>query len=296
MERKKVGDYPPEVMKLFDGYVHGAISRREFLDRASKFAVGAFTAAAMLESLQPNFAWAQQVPKDDKRIKAGYVDYDSPGGSGKMRGYLAQPAKTGAKYPAVLVIHENRGLNPYTEDVARRLAVANFVAFAPDALAPLGGYPGDEDKARAMFAGQDAKKREEDLHSAALFLKARPENAGRMGVVGFCFGGGISNWLATRMPDLAAAVPYYGRQPPAAEVAKIKAPLLIHYASTDENINKGWPAYEAALKANKVRYAMHMYENTQHGFHNDTTPRYDEAAAKLSWQRTLDFFNQHLRG
>lgn len=296
MERKKAGDYPPEVLKLFDGYVHGALSRREFLDRASKFAVGAFTATAMLESLKPNFAWAQQVPKNDKRIKAGYADYDSPNGSGKMRGYLAQPANTGAKYPAVLVIHENRGLNPYTEDVARRLAVANFVAFAPDSLAPQGGYPGDEDKARAMFAAQDAKKREEDLYSAAQFLKARPENAGRMGVVGFCFGGGISNWLATRMPDLAAAVPYYGRQPPAADVAKIKAPLLIHYAGEDENINKGWPAYEAALKANKVRYTMHMYDGVQHSFHNDTTPRYDEAAAKLSWQRTLDFFNQHLRG
>ena len=296
MERKKASDFPPEVLKLFDGYVHGALSRREFLDRASKFAVGAFTAAAMLESLKPNFAWAQQVPKDDKRIKTGYVDYDSPNGSGKMRGYLAQPANAGGKLPAVLVIHENRGLNPYTEDVTRRLAVANFVTFAPDSLTPLGGYPGDEDKARAMFAAQDAKKREEDIYNAALFLKARPEVTSRMGVVGFCFGGAISNWLATRMPDLAAAVPYYGRQAPASDVPKIKAPLLIHYAGIDENINKGWPAYEAALQEHKVRYTMHMYEGTQHGFHNDTTPRYDEAAAKLSWQRTLDFFTQHLRG
>lgn len=295
MERKKANDFPPEVMKLFDGYVHGAINRREFLDRAGKFAVGAFGAAVMLESLQPNFAWAQQVPKDDKRIKAGYADYDSQTGSGKMRGYLAQPAKAAGKLPAVLVIHENRGLNPYIEDVVRRLALANFVAFAPDSLFPQGGYPGDEDKARAMFAAQDAKKRSEDLYNGAVFLKSRPEITGKMGVVGFCFGGSVANALAVRMPDLGAAVPYYGSQPAAADVAKIKAPLLIQYAGLDERINAGWPAYEAALKANKVRYTMHMYDGVNHGFHNDTTPRYDEAAAKLSWQRTLDFFNQHLR-
>ncbi len=295
MERKKASDFPPEVMKLFDGYVHGAISRRDFLERAGKFAVGAFTATAMLESLQPNFAWAEQVKKDDQRLKAAYVDYDSASGSGKMRGYMAIPANAKSKLPAVLVVHENRGLNPYTEDVARRLALENFIAFAPDALAPLGGYPGDEDKARTMFASQDAKKREQDLYNAALFLKSRPESAGKMGVVGFCFGGGISNWLATRMPDLAAAVPYYGRQAPAAEVPKIKAPLLIHYAGLDERINAGWPAYEEALKANNVRYTMHMYDGAHHSFHNDTTPRYDEAAAKLSWQRTLEFFKQHLR-
>ncbi len=295
MERKKASDFPPEVLKLFDGYVHGQLDRREFLDRAAKFAVGAFTATAMLESLKPNFAWAQQVAKDDKRIKAGYVDYDSPGGSGKMRGYLAQPATGSSKLPAVLVIHENRGLNPYVEDVARRLATANFVAFAPDALAPLGGYPGDEDKARAMFAGQDAKKREEDLYNAALYLKSRPDTTGKMGVVGFCFGGYICNMLAARMPELAAAVPYYGRQLPAAEVPKIKAPLLLHFASDDEGVNKTWPEYEEALKANKVRYTAHIYPNTLHGFHNDTTPRFEESAAKLSWQRTLEFFNQHLR-
>ncbi len=296
MERKKAGDFPPEVLKLFDGYVHGRLDRREFLDSAAKFAVGAFTATAMLESLKPNFAWAQQVPKDDKRIRTQYLDYDSPQGHGRMRGYFAQPAEAKGKLPAVLVIHENRGLNPYIEDVTRRLALANFVAFAPDALTSIGGYPGDEDKARALFAAQDAKKREEDLYQAAQVLKARPETTGKIGAVGFCFGGGICNQLATRMPDLAASVPYYGRQVPASEVAKIKAPLLIHYASEDENINKGWPAYEEALKANNVRYTTHIYPNTQHGFHNDTTPRYDEAAAKLSWQRTLDFFNQHLRG
>ncbi len=296
MERKKAVDFPPEVLKLFDGYVHGRLDRREFLDRAAKFAVGAFTASAMLESLKPNFAWAQQVPKDDKRIRTQNLDYDSPNGHGRMRGYLAQPSDAKGKLPAVLVIHENRGLNPYIEDVARRLALANFVAFAPDALTPVGGYPGDEDKARALFAAQDAKKREEDLYQAAQVLKARPETTGKIGSVGFCFGGGICNLLATRMPDLGASVPYYGRQVPASEVAKIKAPLLIHYASEDENINKGWPAYEEALKANNVRYTAHIYPNTQHGFHNDTTPRYDEAAARLSWQRTLDFFNQHLRG
>lgn len=296
MERKKAVDFPPEVLKLFDGYVHGRLDRREFLDRAAKFAVGAFTASAMLESLKPNFAWAQQVPKDDPRIRTQYLDYDSLQGHGRMRGYLAQPSDAKGKLPAVLVIHENRGLNPYIEDVARRLALANFVAFAPDALTPVGGYPGDEDKARALFAAQDAKKREEDLYQAAQVLKARPETTGKIGSVGFCFGGGICNLLATRMPDLGASVPYYGRQVPASEVAKIKAPLLIHYASEDENINKGWPAYEEALKANNVRYTAHIYPNTQHGFHNDTTPRYDEAAARLSWQRTLDFFNQHLRG
>ncbi len=296
MERKKASDFPPEVLKLFDGYVHGQLNRREFLDRAAKFAVGAFTATAMLESLKPNFAWAQQVAKDDKRIKSGYMDYDSPGGSGKMRGYLAQPAAARGKLPAVLVIHENRGRNPYVEDVARRLATANFVAFAPDALAPLGGYPGDEDKARAMFAGQDAKKREEDLYNAGLYLKSRPDTTGKMGVVGFCFGGYICNLLAVRMPELAAAVPYYGRQMPAADVPKIKAPLLLHFASDDEGVNKTWPAYEEALKANKVRYTAHIYANTLHGFHNDTTPRFEEAAAKLSWQRTLEFFNQHVRG
>ena len=296
MERKKASDFPPEVMKLFDGYVHGALSRRDFLERAGKYALGGLSAAAMLESLQPNFAWAQQVRTDDKRIKAGYAHYASPGGSGAMRGYLAQPADARGKLPAVLVIHENRGLNPYIEDVARRLALANFVAFAPDALTPLGGYPGDEDQARALFASQDAKVRGEDLYNGALFLKSRPETTGKMGVVGFCFGGSVANALAVRMPDLAAAVPYYGSQPAAADVPKIKAPLLIHYAGLDERINKGWPAYEAALKTHNKRYAMHMYPGVNHGFHNDTTPRYDEAAAKLSWQRTLDFFNQHLRG
>ena len=295
MERKKASDFHPEVLKLFDGYVHGALTRRDFLDRAAKFAIGSFTAAAMLESLRPNFAWAQQVPKDDARIRTEYLSYPSPQGSGTMRGYFARPAKAAGKLPAIVVIHENRGLNPYIEDVARRLAVLNFVAFAPDALTPVGGYPGDEDKAREMFAKLDAQKRNEDLMAAVTYLRTRPE-AGKIGAVGFCVGGDIVNAMAVRFPDLAGGVPYYGSQPAAADAAKIKAPLLIQYASEDPRVNAGWPAYESALKAAGVKYEMHRYPNTQHGFHNDTTPRYDEAAAKLSWQRTVDFFNKNVRG
>ena len=295
MERKKASDYPQEVLNLFDGYVHGRLTRREFLDRAGKYAVGGFTAAAMLESLKPNFAWAQQVARDDKRIQTQQVEYDSPQGSGKMRGYLARPAKSG-KVPGVLVIHENRGLNPYIEDVARRFAAEGYLAFAPDALAPVGGYPGDEDTARGMFAKLDAAKRFEDLYAGVGVIKARPEFSGKMGAVGFCFGGLIVNQLAVRMPDLAAGVPYYGRQVSAEDAAKIKAPLLLHFAEHDDNVNKTWPAYETALKASKVRYQAHFYPGTNHGFHNDTTPRYDEAAAKLSWQRTLAFYREHLKG
>jgi carboxymethylenebutenolidase len=296
MERKKAGDYPQEVLDLFDGYVHGRMNRRDFLDRAAKYAVGGMTAAAMLDSLRPNFAWAQQVAKDDARIRVEYLDYPSPQGSDKMRGYFARPAKAAGKLPGVLVIHENRGLNPYIEDVARRLAVEGYVAFAPDALTPVGGYPGDEDKARELFAKQDGKKRIEDLVAGAGVLKARPESSGKIGTVGFCFGGGICNLLAVRLPDLAASVPFYGVQAPATDVPKIKAPLLIHYAENDERINAGWPAYEAALKANGVKYQTHFYPGTQHGFHNDTTPRYDEAAAKLAWSRTLAFFKERLKG
>jgi len=296
MERKQASDFPPEVLKLFDGYVHGTLSRRDFIDRAAKFAVGSFTAAAMLESLKPNFAWAQQVPKDDARIHTEYLTYPSPQGSGTMKGYLVRPAKTSGKLPSIVVIHENRGLNPYIEDVARRLAVLNFVAFAPDSLTPVGGYPGDEDKARDLFAKQDAAKRTEDLMAAVPLLKARPESSGKVGAVGFCFGGGIVNAMAVRFPDLAGGVPFYGAQPSAENAAKIKAPLLIHYASNDERINAGWPAYETALKAHGVKYEMHMYPNTEHGFHNDTTTRYNEAAAKLAWQRTVDFFNKNVRG
>jgi carboxymethylenebutenolidase len=296
MERKKTSDFHPEVLRLFDGYVHGALSRRDFLDHAAKFAVGSFTAAAMLEALRPNFAWAQQVAKDDARIRTETATYPTTQGSGTVRGYLVKPTKGAAKLPAIVVIHENRGLNPYIEDVTRRLGVLGYLAFAPDSLSPFGGYPGDEDKAREMFAKQDRTKMIEDLLAAVPYLKARSDTTGKIGAVGFCFGGGVVNAMAVRFPDLAGSVPYYGAQPAADNVPNIKAPLLIHYASEDPNINKGWPAFETALKANKVRYEMHMYPNTQHGFHNDTTPRYDEAAAKLSWQRTVDFFNKNVRG
>ena len=296
MERKKASDFPLEVLKLFDGYVHGSLSRREFLDRAAKFAVGGVSAAAMLESLTPNFAWAQQVPKDDARIKTEYLAYPSPKGSGTMRGYLARPANAAGKLPGVVVVHENRGLSPYTEDVARRLALENFMAFAPDALTPLGGYPGDEEKARDLFVKLDTAKLKEDLLAAAPFLQAHRECNGKIGAVGFCLGGSIVNMMAARIPDLRAAVPFYGGQLSAADTAKIKASLLIHNAGLDESTNAGWPAWEAALKANGVKYEMHLYPGTQHGFHNDTTPRYDEAAAKLAWSRTLAFFKDKLKG
>ncbi|HYC44912.1 MAG TPA: dienelactone hydrolase family protein [Burkholderiales bacterium] len=295
MERKKASDFHPEVLKLFDGYVHGSLSRRDFLDRATKFAVGTFTAGAMLEALKPNFAWANQVAKDDARIRTETATYSTTQGSGTMRGYLVKPAKGPAKLPAIVVVHENRGLNPYIEDVTRRLGVLGYLAFAPDSLSPFGGYPGDEDKARAMFASQDRAKMTDDLINAVPYLKTRKDTSGKIGAVGFCFGGGVVNTMAVRIPDLAGAVPYYGAAPAADDVSKIKAALLIHYASEDPNINKRAPEFEAALKANKVRYEMHTYPNTQHGFHNDTTPRYDEAAAKLSWQRTVDFFNRTVK-
>ncbi|TAL77496.1 MAG: dienelactone hydrolase family protein [Burkholderiaceae bacterium] len=295
MERKKASDFPPGVMKLFDFYVHGKIDRREFLECAAKFAVGGVTAAAMLESLQPNFALAQQVATNDPRINVGYLDYASKRGTGTVRGYMARPADAAQQLPGVLVIHENRGLNPYIEDVARRLALENFVAFAPDALTPLGGYPGDEDKARKLFSELDPAKMVEDFIAGFEFLKTRPECTGKVGAVGFCYGGGLVNTLATRLPDLAVAVPFYGPQPGAADAAKIKAPMLLHYAGLDEGINAGWPAFEEALKTNKIVYKEYMYPGANHGFHNDTTPRYDEKAAKLAWSRTLDFLNKYLR-
>jgi carboxymethylenebutenolidase len=294
-ERKHASEYPQEVLTLFDGYVHGALSRRDFLERAAKYAIGGLSALAMLESLTPNFAWAQEVAKTDPRIKAEYVTYDSPKGSGKLRGYLALPAKAKGKLPAVVVIHENRGLNPYIEDVARRVATEGYLAFAPDALTPLGGYPGDEDKARELFAKLDPAKRTEDLVTAVDFVKARKDVTAKIGAVGFCFGGGVCSILAARLPYLAAAVPFYGTAGTAEDAAKIKAALLIHLAETDERINPTWVDYEAALKANKVRYQLHKYAGTQHGFHNNTTPRYDEKAAKLAWSRTLEHFKQHLR-
>ena len=295
MERKSASDFPAPVLKLFDGYVHGALSRRDFLDRASKYAVGGFTAAAMLESLMPNYALAQQVAKDDPRLRTEYLTYPSPSGSGTVRGYFARPANAAGKLPGVLVIHENRGLNPYAEDVARRLAIANFVAFAPDALTSAGGYSGDEEKAMALFAKLDKNKWTEDVVAAAGFLQARPDCSGKIGAVGFCIGGTLVNTLAVRLPDLGAGVPFYGGQPGAADTARIKAPLMMQYAGLDERVNGGWPAFETALKANGIKYQMYMYPNTNHGFHNDTTPRYDEAAAKLAWSRTIAFFNENLR-
>jgi carboxymethylenebutenolidase len=295
MPRLSASDFHPEVLRLFDQYVHGAISRRGFLDSAQQYAVGGATAAGLLAALSPDFANAQQVPATDPRIQTASVEYPSPNGSGRMRGLLAKPARVQGRLPTVLVVHENRGLNPHIEDIARRLAVANFIAFAPDALFPQGGYPGNEDKAREMFAKLEQPRARADFLAAAAVLKGLPEGNGKVGVVGFCWGGGIANWLATQLPDLGAAVPFYGPQPPAEDAAKIKAPLQIHYAATDERINAAAPAYEAALKAAGVTYEQHFYPNTQHGFNNDTTPRFDSEAAKLAWSRTVAFFDKHLR-
>jgi carboxymethylenebutenolidase len=296
MERKHASDYPQELLDLFNRYVHGEVDRRGFMDGAKKFAVGGLTVAAIFESLRPNYAWAQQVPKDDGRIKTESATVASPQGNGSIKGYLALPANAAGKLPGVLVIHENRGLNPYIEDVARRLAVANFIAFAPDGLTSVGGYPGDDEKGAALFGPVDKPKMTEDFIASARWLRARTDCTGKIGAVGFCFGGGIVNTLAVRLgADLSAGVPFYGAQPSAEDAAKIKAPLLLHYASLDTRITGGWPAYEAALKANHATYTAYIYEGANHGFHNDTTPRYDEAAAKLAWQRTLDFFNKYLR-
>ena len=295
MSRKTASDFHPEVLKLFDKYVHGAIPRREFLKGASQYAVAGLTAEALLTALAPAFAQAQQVKPEDSRIKASYEEFPSPEGYGKGRGYLVKPAKAAGKLPVVLVVHENRRLNPHIEDIARRLALDEFIAFAPDALFPLGGYPGDEDQAREVFSKLDQAKTRNDFLAAVAYLKKIPGGNGKVGVVGFCYGGGISNFLATRVPDLGGAVPFYGAQPAAEEVPKIKAPLLIQYAGTDERINAGWPAYEAALKEAHVKYEAFIYPGVQHGFNNDTTPRYDEAAAKLAWKRTIEFFDQALR-
>jgi carboxymethylenebutenolidase len=296
MTRRTAADFHPEVLKLFDQHVHGLLSRRGFLQSAARYAAGVTSAELILEQLSPNFAQAQQVSETDPRIQASFAEYPSPQGYGKLRGYLVQPARAQGKLPAVLVVHENRGLNPHIADIARRLALDNFIAFAPDALFPLGGYPGDEDKARELFPKLDQAKTRADFLSAAAVLKSLPQGNGRVGVVGFCYGGGVANYLATQWPDLGAAVPFYGGQPSAADAARIKAPLLLHYAGADDRINAGWPAYEEALKAAGVRYQAFVYPGVQHGFNNDTTPRFDEAAAKLAWQRTVAFFNQNLRG
>jgi carboxymethylenebutenolidase len=295
MERNVASDYSQELLDLFHEYQHGDIDRRIFLDRLGKFAVGGLTAAAIFESLKPNYAWAQQVPADDKRIKVGYEVVQSPQGNGSIKGYLARPAK-GKKWPVVLVIHENRGLNPYIEDVARRLALDEFMAFAPDGLTSVGGYPGSDEKGAVAFRTVDAKKMTEDFVAAAKWLKSRPDSTGKLGAVGFCFGGGIVNQLAVLLgKDLNAGVAFYGRQAAVEDVPKISAPLMLQYAGNDERINAGIAAYEAALKANNKVYEVHMYEGKQHGFHNDTTPRYDETAAKLAWSRTLEWFKKYLR-
>jgi carboxymethylenebutenolidase len=296
MDRMKASDFPQEVLRLFDRYAHGEIDRRGFLDSAQKYATAGVTAAVMLESLSPNYAWAQQVPKDDARIRTEIVTVESPKGNGSIRGPLSRPANATGKLPGVMVIHENRGLTPYIEDVARRLAVAGFMAFAPDGLTSAGGYPGDEDQARALFPKVDRAKMTEDFEAAARWLKARPDCTGKLGVIGFCFGGAMTNAMAVRLgADMAAGVPYYGGQAPASDVPRIKAALQLHYASLDTRVNAGWPAYEEALKANGVKYTMYMYEGANHAFHNDSTPRYDEQAAKLSWTRVLEFLNQQLR-
>jgi carboxymethylenebutenolidase len=295
MQRKKASDFPQELLDLFDGYVHGALSRRAFLDGAQRFASAGVSAGALFEMLKPNYAWAIQVAPDDKRIVAKTVDVPSPQGNGSIRGYLVRPATT-EKLPAVLVVHENRGLNPYIEDVARRLAIANFIAFAPDGLTSVGGYPGDDEKGAALFKQVDPVKMREDFSAAARWLKSLPDSTGKLGAIGFCFGGGVVNQLAVRMgADLNAAVPFYGMQPDPADAAKIKAPVNAQYGELDTRITGGWPAFDAALSGTGVPHEGHIYKNANHGFHNDTTPRYDEAAAKEAWQRTLDWLNQYLR-
>ena len=294
MPRLTAADFDQELLILFDAYVHGDLDRRGFLERAGKFAVGGMTAAGLLTALSPNFAAAQVVPKDDARIKTEMVDVPSPSGSGSIKAYVAKPANAAGKLPSVLVIHENRGLNPHIEDITRRLAVDGYLAFAPDALAPLGGYPGDEDKARALFATLDQTKTRQDMIASARALMARADSTGRVGVVGFCYGGGVAHMLATELPELAAAVPYYGNVPPPDDAVKVKTPLLIHFAGMDDRINKAWPPYEAALKAAGAPFTAFTYSGTQHGFNNDTTPRYDAPAATLSWDRTMAFFKERL--
>ncbi len=295
MPRPTARDFDPEVLRLFDQYVHGDIDRRGFLSGTARIAGGMAAATGLLAMLAPQFAAAQQVKPDDPRIATSPLDFDSPDGNGKARGYLAKPARAEGKLPVVLVIHENRGLNPHIEDVARRLAVANFIAFAPDALFPLGGYPGDEDKARAEFAKLDQAKSKQDFLAAARFAKKLDGGNGRLGVVGFCWGGGMSHWLATQLSDLDAAAPFYGPAPAPEEAKQAKAELLVVLAETDERVNATWPPYEAALKAAKVKYAVYQPDGTQHGFHNDTTPRYDAAAAQEAWKRTLALFERTLR-
>ncbi|QDU82288.1 Carboxymethylenebutenolidase [Polystyrenella longa] len=294
-ERKKATDFNQEVLDIYDDYAHGRMNRRDYIKSLGVFAVGGMTVEALMSSLQPNYAWAEQVKADDSRIKAEMITYDSPKGAGEMKGLLAHPAK-GDKFPAVVVIHENRGLNPYIEDVARRLAVAGFLALAPDALTPLGGYPGNDEEGREMQRKRDSEEMTEDFIAAAKLLDSHELSTGKVGAVGFCFGGGMVYQLAVRIPDVIdAGVPFYGRQPELEDVSKIDAPLLIHNASKDERILAGAPAFEAALEEQDKPFTHFVYDDTNHGFHNDTTPRYDEQAAGLAWTRTIEFFNKNLK-
>lgn len=292
--RKKASDFHPRILEIFDGYVHGKITKRDFISQAGRYAAAGVTGAMLLDQLKPNYALAQQVPADDPSIETMTVTYDSPEGHGAISGLMAKPAGASGKLPAVLVIHENRGLNPYIEDVVRRAAKAGYLAFGPDGLSPLGGYPGTDEEGREMQRSMDRAKLMEDFFAAFEYLRDHDGSTGKVGAVGFCYGGGVCNALAVAYPELAASVPYYGRQAAAEDVPGIEAPLMIHYAGNDERINAGWPAYSEALKANQKAFSVHFYPEVNHGFHNDTTPRYDPEAAELSWTRTLNFFAANL--
>ncbi|MFC3075252.1 YghX family hydrolase [Shinella pollutisoli] len=294
MTRLTAKDFPQELLELYDFYAHGRITKREFLDRAARYAVGGVTAAAILASLSPDYALAQQVAFTDPDIVAEYITYTSEKGNGEVRAYLVRPAKVEGKAPGVVVVHENRGLNPYIEDVARRVAKAGFVALAPDGLTSVGGYPGNDEKGRELQQTVDPEKLMNDFFAAVEYLMASELTTGKVGITGFCYGGGVANAAAVAYPELAAAVPFYGRQARPEDVPRIKAPLLLHYAEHDDNVNAGWPAYEAALKAAGTTYEAYIYPGVNHGFHNDSTPRYDEAAAKLAWDRTIAWFQRYL--
>lgn len=293
MTRMTAKDFPQELLDLYDFYAHGRISKREFLDRAARYAVGGLTAATLLSQLSPNYAMAEQVAADDPEISGETISYPSPNGHGSVSGYLVRPVGA-TKAPGVVVVHENRGLNPYIKDVARRLAKAGFVALAPDGLTSVGGYPGNDDAGRELQQKVDPEKLMNDFFAAIDFLGEHEATTGKIGIVGFCYGGGVANAAAVAFPELGAAVPFYGRQAPIADVPKIKAPLLLHYAALDERINEGWPAYEAALTEHGKVYEAHIYPGVNHGFHNDSTPRYDAAAAELAWSRTIDWFKRYL--
>ena len=291
----KASDFHPYILEIFDGYVHGKLTKREFIREAGKFAAAGVTGLMILNQLQPDYALAQQVRADDPEIITSRVTVPSPDGHGSINGLLAKPTKAKGKLPAVLVIHENRGLNPYVEDVVRRLAKASYIALGPDGLSSVGGYPGNDETGRDLQAKLDPRKLLEDFFASFEYLRDHPESTGKVGAVGFCYGGGVCNALAVAYPEMAASVPYYGRQPRAEEVPAIKAPLLVQYAEVDERINMGWLPYQAALIANQKRFSVHFYAGTQHGFHNDSTPRFDKAAADLSWARTLAFLGENLR-